>query len=63
MASFSGSRSAPQFSVGDSVRAGMPLEEARRRTVMRLGGIERTKEEIHRDRRGVPVVRLLALAT
>src|ERR1700760_4439457 len=39
----------------DNVRAGMTPEEARRRAVIRLGGVEATKE-VYRDRRGVPAV-------
>ena len=44
-----------QLHVDDNLRAGMAPDEARRRAVMALGGLERTKEE-YRDRRGVPVL-------
>ena len=37
----------------DNVRAGMPPEEARRAAVLKLGGIESTKES-YRDQRGLP---------
>jgi predicted permease len=39
----------------DYERAGLPPDEARRRAVLALGGIERTKE-LYRDRRGIPLV-------
>lgn len=39
--------------VADNVRAGMTPEEARRQAVLKLGGIEQTKE-YYRDRRGLP---------
>ena len=42
-----------QLHVDDHVRAGMSVEEARRRAVLALGGIEQTKEQ-YRDRRGLP---------
>ncbi len=42
-----------QLHVDDNVRRGMTPEEARRDAVMRLGGVESTKE-IYRDRRSVP---------
>jgi putative ABC transport system permease protein len=42
-----------QFHIEDSVRAGMTPEEARRRALIRLGGMEQTKE-IYRDRSGLP---------
>lgn len=44
-----------QLHIDDNLRAGMTPEEARRRAVISLGGIERTKEAV-RDRRTVPVV-------
>src|SRR5258706_11265472 len=37
--------------VADNVRAGLPPDQARRRALMALGGIEQTKEQ-HRDRQG-----------
>lgn len=42
-----------QMHVEDNLRAGMPPEEARRQALLKLGGIEQTKE-IYRDRRGLP---------
>jgi len=44
-----------QMHVDDNVRSGMKPEEARRDAVMKLGGVEPTKE-IYRERRTVPVV-------
>jgi predicted permease len=42
-----------QLHIDDNIRAGMTPQEARRRAVLALGGIEQTKEE-YRDRRGLP---------
>jgi predicted permease len=42
-----------QFHIDDNLRAGMPAEEARRQALIKLGGIEQTKEAI-RSQRGVP---------
>src|SRR5687768_15103982 len=42
-----------QLHIDDNIRAGMSPQEARRRAVMALGGVERTKEA-YRDRRGLP---------
>src|SRR5436190_4398895 len=47
-----------QLHIDDNLRAGMRPDEARRRAVIALGGIESTKEAI-RDRRGVPFVESL----
>ncbi len=44
--------------IQDNLQSGMTPEEARRDAVIRLGGIEPTKE-ICRDRRGVPVLEAL----
>ena len=41
----------------DNMRAGMPEDEARRRAVVALGGIEVTKER-YRDRRGLPILEM-----
>jgi hypothetical protein len=41
------------FHIEDNLRAGMPLEEARRQAILRFGGIERTKQDC-RDRRSLP---------
>ena len=42
-----------QMHVDDNVRAGMSAQEARRQALMKLGGVEPTKE-IYRERRGLP---------
>jgi putative ABC transport system permease protein len=42
-----------QLHVEDNLRRGMSLEEARRDAVIKLGGVEPTKES-YRERRGVP---------
>jgi len=42
-----------EMHVADNLRAGMTSEEARRHAVLRLGGIEQTKE-LYRDRRRFP---------
>jgi putative ABC transport system permease protein len=42
-----------EMHIEDNIRAGMTPEEARRHAVMKLGGLEQTKE-IYRDRRGLP---------
>jgi macrolide transport system ATP-binding/permease protein len=39
--------------VEDNLRAGMPLGEARRTALIRLGGVDQTKEK-YRDGRGLP---------
>jgi predicted permease len=44
-----------ELHIDDNIRAGMTPGEARRRAVIALGGIERTKEAV-RDRRTVPVI-------
>ena len=44
-----------QLHIDDHVRAGLSEDEARRRAVMALGGVEQTKEQ-YRDRRGLPVL-------
>jgi macrolide transport system ATP-binding/permease protein len=44
-----------QFHVDDQIRAGMTNEEARRRAVIALGGLEATKDR-YRDRRGIPPI-------
>src|SRR5215470_1960382 len=48
-----------QMHIEDNLRSGMTPEEARRRAVMKLGGIETTKER-YRDRRGIPFLESLA---
>ena len=47
-----------QLHVDDYVRAGLPPDEARRRAVIALGGLESTKEA-YRERRGLPRVESL----
>src|SRR5713101_687510 len=42
-----------QMHIEDNLRAGMNAREARREALMRLGGVEQTKE-IYRDRRELP---------
>ncbi len=42
-----------EMHVEDNVRAGMSPAEARRQALVKLGGVEQTKEQ-HRDRRGLP---------
>lgn len=44
-----------QLHIEDNVRAGMSPAEARREALMKLGGIEQTKES-YRDRRGLPLL-------
>ena len=44
--------------IEDNLRAGMSAEEARRKALLRLGGIEQTKE-IYRERRGLPLLETL----
>jgi len=44
-----------QLHVDDEVRAGRSPEEARRRALIALGGLEQTKER-YRDQRGVPML-------
>lgn len=47
-----------QMQIEDNVRAGMSPEEARRQALIRLGGVEQTKEN-YRDRRGIPWIETL----
>ena len=47
--------------IEDSLRRGMTLEAARRDALMKLGGVEQTKE-IYRERRGLPFIESLVLA-
>src|SRR5580693_626944 len=44
-----------QLHIEDTLRAGMSPAEARRHALMRLGGVEQTKEA-YRDRKGLPVL-------
>jgi putative ABC transport system permease protein len=47
-----------QLHIDDNLRAGMTPQEARRRAIIKLGGIESTKES-YRDRRSIPVIETL----
>jgi hypothetical protein len=47
-----------QMHIEDNLRSGMTPEEARRHAVIKLGGVESTKED-YRDRRGLPVLETL----
>jgi predicted permease len=47
-----------QLDVEDGIRSGLSPEEARRRAVLRLGGIEPVKER-YRDQRGIPLLESL----
>src|SRR6202011_5488285 len=44
--------------IEDNLRAGMSAAEARRQALIKLGGVEATKE-IYRERRGLPVLETL----
>ena len=44
-----------QLHIEDNLRAGMTPEAARRDALMKLGGVEQTKES-YRDRRGLPFI-------
>jgi predicted permease len=41
--------------IADNIRAGMTPDEARRRALVRLGGLTQTQEQ-YRDRRGIPAI-------
>jgi predicted permease len=47
-----------QMHIEDNLRAGMSAAEARRQALMKMGGIEQTKE-IYRERRGLPLLETL----
>ena len=47
-----------QLNIEDNLRAGMSAEEARRQALIKLGGIEQTKELV-RERRGLPLLEVL----
>jgi hypothetical protein len=47
-----------QLHIEDNLRAGMTPIEARRQALLKLGGVEQTKE-IYRDRRGLPILESL----
>ncbi|HEY6388513.1 MAG TPA: permease prefix domain 1-containing protein, partial [Candidatus Acidoferrum sp.] len=46
-----------QFHIEDNLRAGMSLVQARREAIMKLGGVEQTKED-YRERRGLPLLEI-----
>lgn len=46
--------------VDEQVRLGMPREEARRQALLKMGGVELTRERV-RDQRGVPMIDALRL--
>jgi predicted permease len=47
-----------QMHIEDNLRAGMTPAQARREALMKLGGVEQTKE-IYRERRGLPLLEVL----
>jgi predicted permease len=47
-----------QLHIDVNLRAGMTSQEARRRAIIKLGGIESTKEN-YRDRRSIPIIETL----
>src|SRR5260370_39563210 len=47
-----------QMHIEDNLRAGMSAAEARRQALIKLGGIEQSKE-IYRERRGLPFLATL----
>src|SRR5438105_6509272 len=47
-----------QMSIDDNLRSGLTPEEARRQALIKLGGIESTKEA-YRDQRGLPMLETL----
>src|SRR6266404_5556685 len=47
-----------QMHIDENLRAGMSAEEARRQALIKLGGIEQTKEMV-RERRGLPMLEVL----
>jgi len=44
-----------QLHIEDNLRSGMSAQEARRQALLKLGGVEPTKE-IYRERRGLPLL-------
>jgi len=47
-----------QLHVDDGLRRGLSAGEARRQALLKIGGLERTREQ-HRDRRGLPALETL----
>jgi len=50
-----------QMNIDDNLRAGMSPAQARGEAIMKLGGIEQTKEN-YRERRGLPFLETLLQA-
>lgn len=48
-----------ELAIEDNLRRGMPPEEARRLALVRLGGLEQTRE-LHRESRGLPMLETLS---
>ncbi|MGB2898223.1 MAG: ABC transporter permease [Candidatus Acidiferrum sp.] len=48
-----------QLHIDENLHAGMSAEEARRQALIKLGGIEQTKEN-YRDRQGLPVLEIIS---
>jgi putative ABC transport system permease protein len=48
-----------EMHIEDNLRAGMPAEEARRQALIKLGGVEQTKEN-YRDRGGLPAAEIIS---
>jgi hypothetical protein len=48
-----------QLHIEDNLCAGMNAEEARRQALIKLGGLEQTKEN-YRDRQGLPVLEIIS---
>src|SRR5438445_1916235 len=49
-----------QMHIEDNLRSGMSPEESRRQAILKLGGLESTKEA-YRDQRGIPVLETLLM--
>src|SRR6266403_2716943 len=47
-----------QLHIEDNLRAGMGVAEARRQALIKLGGVEQTKEMV-RERRGLPILEIV----
>jgi predicted permease len=47
-----------QMHIEDNLRAGMSAEQARRQAIIKLGGVEQTKEMV-REHRGLPILEVL----
>src|SRR5580693_3799755 len=48
-----------QLHMDENLRAGMSGEQARREAIMKLGGVEQTKEN-YRERRGLPLLEVFS---